>query len=111
MDGVVAQLDPACHDVAAACDGVAEALRLLRHATAVEWASDAADRYLAAVQDALAVVLRAQVLVERADRAVRDHAAMTRREHAAVAGLEAGGAPFCRGPASSSPLAGRSSPW
>ena len=87
MDGVVAQLDPACHDVAAACDGVAEALRLLRHATAVEWASDAADRYLAAVQDALAVVLRAQVLVERADRAVRDHAAMTRREHATVAGL------------------------
>ena len=103
MDGVVAQLDPACHDMAAACDGVAEALRLVRHATAVEWASDAADRYLAAVQDALAVVLRAQVLVERADRAVR--------EHAAVAGLEAGGAPFCRGPASSSPVAGRSSPW
>ena len=111
MDGVVAQLDPACHDVAAACDGVAEALRLLRHATAVEWASDAADRYLAAVQDALAVVFRAQVLVERADLAVREHAAMTRREHGAVAGLEVGAAPICRATPFAGPLAGRPSSW
>lgn len=105
------QLDPACHDVAAACDDVAQALRLLRHATTVEWASDAADRYLAAVQDALAVVLRAQVLVERANLAVREHATATARERAVVPWLEVDAAPICRATPSAGPLAGRPSPW
>lgn len=76
--------DPACYDVRVACDDVAQALQLLRHAMAVEWASDAADAYLAAVQEALDIVRRAQVLVERADLAVREHATASARERAAV---------------------------
>lgn|GEM_PF-6143969 len=64
---------------AAACEDVARALRLLRQAAEVEWVSDAADRYRAAVHEAFGIVLRTQVLVEAADLAVREHSAVAAR--------------------------------
>ena len=104
-------LDPACHDVGVACDDVAQALQLLRHAMAVEWASEAADAYLVAVREALNIVLRAQVLVERAHLAVREHATATARERATVPWLEAGAAPICRATLSAGPFAEQANPW
>src|SRR5450830_760275 len=55
------------------------ALRLLRQAAEVEWVSDAADRYRAAVHEAFGIVLRTHVLVEAADLAVREHSAVAAR--------------------------------